>query len=239
MDKLPQWIKISIGWLLDLDDLLQYSQINSNFYKLMNTDAFWIGKLSRDWPYIDAHGQPSKSRKDVYYQLVNDKKLGYPDELIAVFSQNQMSISDLPVLDLNGRCGHTDYIDFILPDEMTCGIMRYKDKFDRPGLVFRLMGISNSEIYDYYGLPIKQIKTTIALFQRYTDSTTCWAIGYGNSDRSVEDAYNGHHKRQNPNHGFICCDDCPFNGKNLLLNRISKKIIQNLLSNQDELFSLY
>jgi hypothetical protein len=82
-----------------------------------------------------------------------------------------LAISNYPVLDLNGRNGSTDYIDFLQPKDLTAPIMRGIDCFRRPFITFRYM-VSDGRNSDNM-----EVET---IFQRYTDDKLCWTSGgYG------------------------------------------------------------
>ena len=86
--------------------------------------------------------------------------LNYPKQLIAFTSIH--GIAKINVLDLNGRVGNTDYIDFIKQTDFmskTDCILRGKDKFSRSFIAIRHeLGV-------------------VTFFQRYTDSKNYWTHG--------------------------------------------------------------
>lgn len=98
----------------------------------------------------------------------------------AVHSGNKL-LSSFPVLDLQGRMGATDYVDMVDPQEMTAPVMRFVDKFNRPGLVFRLRGLGEHA----------DICNTVAWFQRYTNDPRIWTYGMGHSDNTITNVYGG------------------------------------------------
>lgn len=98
----------------------------------------------------------------------------------AVHSGNRM-LSSFPVLDLQDRVGATEYVDFLDPQEMTAPVMRFVDKYSRPGLVFRLQGRGEHA----------NICNTVAWFQRYTNDPRTWSYGMGHSDNTIAGIYGG------------------------------------------------
>lgn len=70
----------------------------------------------------------------------------------------------LPVLDLGSRNGHTGYIDFIQPEEMSSPIMRGEDDNGRPFVAIRYM--------------YQEQLCVETLFRRYTTGST-WTSGGG------------------------------------------------------------
>jgi hypothetical protein len=138
----------------------------------------------------------------------------YPVDYKQVFADNYQPIDQLPVLNLEGRQGHTDYIDFIRTSEMTAPVMRYKDRFNRIGLALHLRCT--------YG-EWKDKEVVLAPFQRYTGGNT-WAFGWGRSQCFVEWAYQGARKE-----GI----DCPYMGSN-----VPAEQLKNILTGKDPVVEL-
>jgi len=129
---------------------------------------------------------------------------------------------NLPIINLNGQIGHTDYIDFIQYDEMTAPVMKYIDIYDRPGIVLRInQKVSTDNITDN-----KPIKGTLAIFQRYTNNPVTWSYGWGNSSMAIEHTYSNNN---------LWCTDHNTKYKGMIFN---DQILDNLLFNQDQLFYL-
>ena len=79
----------------------------------------------------------------------------------------------LPVLDLKNRMGLTDYIDFLLPDDLSAPIMCGVDAYSRPFVAFKVQAqaqaqaVENREPYEIVG----------TFFQRFSDNMDAWAFG--------------------------------------------------------------
>jgi hypothetical protein len=71
---------------------------------------------------------------------------------------------DLPVLDLGLRGGMTDYIDFLVPEDVPQPLMKGKDKFHRPFIALKIRDQTS------------QSTRVLTLFQRYSNSDT-WVKG--------------------------------------------------------------
>jgi hypothetical protein len=95
-----------------------------------------------------------------------------------------LQTDNLRVLNITGRVGATDYIDFIDPQEMCESKMAFLDDFRRPGFVLRLY---------QKGQPEKLY--TFAAFQRYTNNARNWSYGWGHSDATLEHAMYEYHRR--------------------------------------------
>lgn len=62
----------------------------------------------------------------------------YPLGMVRAFRNSRTPISQLPVLDLGNRMGGAGYIDFIQPADMTQSVMRFRDRFGRPGIALKI-----------------------------------------------------------------------------------------------------
>lgn len=71
---------------------------------------------------------------------------------------------DVPILDIGIRQGHTDYIDFIKPEEVTYPIMKGIDRFSRIFIVLKGIGTCDGQ-----EIPLFQ-----TFFQRYSNSKGLW-----------------------------------------------------------------
>ncbi len=188
-------------------------------------------------------------RQEYYTRLY----LKYPIEMRELFQNCNSPIWQLPVLELGGRRGSTDYIDFLQPEEMNQSVMRFRDRYRRSGIALKIQAtpayirrralsriVDNIRHYE-----IRQIgqffrnwgqseENVLALFQRYTNSTAQWAYGWGNSDNTIERMYNDRHNQ----HGHVSsvymeCSTCPF-----INRRPSDTVLRDLLTNQDPDFKL-
>jgi hypothetical protein len=74
-------------------------------------------------------------------------------------------------LDVTGRFGHTNYIDFIKQSEVTENIMKGVDDNERPFIVFK-----SELVYNNKNMKIikKTLPTFTTFFQRYTDNKLLW-----------------------------------------------------------------
>lgn len=88
-----------------------------------------------------------------------------------IYNAFQYIYDKLPILDLQGRNGHTDYIDFIKPDDMEFSIMKGIDLFKRPFISLKV-NINNKE-------------TVGTFFQRYSDCNKNWAFGSKSYDFAI------------------------------------------------------
>ncbi len=67
------------------------------------------------------------------------------------------NFEQLPILDLKGRMGGTQYIDFLTPDELPAPLMKGLDKYERPFLAIKVKDKKNDYVF------------VATLFQRYTN----------------------------------------------------------------------
>jgi hypothetical protein len=133
-----------------------------------------------------------------------------------VLKNTGYSVDTLPQLDLKGRMGSTDYIDFVTPNDMTSPVMKFRDRFNRPGIAIHIVGKTPGVmVKDLYGdekTDSSTLNNVLALFQRYSDTTGKWSYGWGRSKFAIEHVYNAYHQT----HGhandskIMACDDCPF-----------------------------
>ena len=87
------------------------------------------------------------------------------------------SIINVPRLNLGERVGHTGYIDFISPKDMTAPIMTGRDVYGRNFIAICV---------DIYGKDDKFLGSSVGtFFERYSDSSQ--SIAYGTNVWSVED----------------------------------------------------
>ena len=78
--------------------------------------------------------------------------------------------------DLDGRNGHTAYVDFITPSEMKGPIGVFKDRCSRPGVAIMVNGMMGGKAHH----------NVLAVFQRYSDTTRTWTYGWGHSQHGLE-----------------------------------------------------
>jgi len=108
----------------------------------------------------------------------------------------------LPELDLKGRHGTCNDMDFIDPSEMSSNVMMFVDKFQRPGVALHLSQVEGEH---------KGTEVVLALFQRHKDDPERWSFSWGPNDcRTIEDVLISVH-RNIKHEGGTCpmCADCP------------------------------
>ena len=96
----------------------------------------------------------------------------YPNEVARFLNTETM-----PILDLQGRTGMTDYIDFLKPEELTHNIMKGVDCYRRSFLSFKVLDIKNNK------------KRVFTIFQRYTDDIFLWVNGSLGSFAVMEECF--------------------------------------------------
>lgn len=64
----------------------------------------------------------------------------------------------IPILDLHGQMGETNYIDFLQPQDLSAPIMKGQDKYGRPFIALKLINQETGNLF------------VATLFQRYQDS---------------------------------------------------------------------
>lgn len=79
-----------------------------------------------------------------------------------------IDFNTLPEYDLGGRGGLTDYIDFLVAEEIDHPIMRGIDRYKRPFIIIKVKTTDvNGDVSYAVG----------TFFQRYTDDVINWAFG--------------------------------------------------------------
>jgi hypothetical protein len=73
---------------------------------------------------------------------------------------------NIPIIDIGKKCGHTDYIDFIVESDMKYPVMKGVDICRRPFLALKLQKDNG-----------KKSNFVITIFQRYTDNNNTWCYG--------------------------------------------------------------
>lgn len=91
---------------------------------------------------------------------------------------------DVPQFDIGTRVGHTDYIDFIKPEEIHHPVMKGIDINSRPFLI--LKAVANLDNGD-------KVELFQTFFQRYSDDQSTW-MGCGNHGRQIFDTCGGMRK---------------------------------------------
>ena len=157
------------------------------------------------------------------------KEADITNRYMSVLKDTGYEVDNLPQLDLKGMQGHTDYIDFITPRDMTSPVMTFRDRFNRPGIAILLAtkkSCSNVEV-----IP-ETLCNVLALFQRYTEDARCWSYGWGDSDGCIENLYNDYHS-DHGHTGIMACKECPFANASINTN-----ILKNILQGTDPILEL-
>ena len=159
-------------------------------------------------------------------------------EYAKAFKTAGLSIDTLPQLDLQGRQGHTDYIDFLTTDDMTRPVMKFIDRFNRPGVAIHIVGKPGEMVKSLWSDKLTDSGTLngiLALFQRYTGVSRKWSFGWGGSDVSIENTYNAWHQthgHQNESK-IMACDCCPFPG-----SEINTSLLTEILNGTNPILTL-
>ena len=136
---------------------------------------------------------PFSSFPNGMFYSADEVKANYPDYLTSMIERTGTAFEDLPVLDLQGRCGWTGYIDFLKPDDLSAPIMRFTDAQTRPGIALRVKVKETSEYADFTDV--------IAIFKRDSTYVSNWVTGnkgslgsvlYHRGDRQVAQERNLH-----------------------------------------------
>lgn len=143
------------------------------------------------------------------------RRVGYRSELVQALRSRHLSLWRLPVLDLQGRMGDIDYIDFLKQKDVNSPLMRFEDKYRRVGLAVKLRGKADGNIsWNFYKgegdqeYPIRQMTSVLAVFQRYTDGNS-WVPGV--SGEPIYKIYNEVHRPHHQNFPGSTCPSCsPF-----------------------------
>jgi hypothetical protein len=127
----------------------------------------------------------------------------YPRRFLDVFDENDIAFDKIPVLDLKGRMGGTDYIDFIDPEEFpdNTSMMLFKDQYGRVGIALKIKirpTIFKKKDRES-AKPFCEKFRTLALFQRYTDNMEFWSFGWGHSYCSFEHEVSEYYRKFFPN----------------------------------------
>jgi len=117
----------------------------------------------------------------------------------------------LTTIDLQGRMGPTDYIDFLRADDLPAPICKYTDRFRRPGLAFKFVVVETGR--EYVWCP----------FQRYTNNQDCWSYGWGVGSCVLETVLNMcHDEEANHVNRMEGCDDCPFSSMRMRVGTLGR-----------------
>ena len=162
----------------------------------------------------------------------------YPRAMIELFRRCHSSVSRLPVLDFGDRMGITDYIDMLHPADMTHPVMRFTDRFNRPGIAFHVEGHADGN-FGYHRVPreIRDISGVLAVFKRYPDRNS-WRIGMGGDLNEAMFLLHIVRHHQNGHVGLqtMECPTCPSGLRSG--DAISYPTLYNLLTGNDPLFRI-
>lgn len=168
------------------------------------------------------------------------RRIGYRSEIIKALRSRKLSLWRLPVLDLGGRMGSTDYIDFLQDKDMTSPLMRFMDARKRVGLAVRCRGNADGNVdfgkdKNRKEYRIRDLSSVVAVFRRHTSGNS-WVYGGYWEFGVISRISRVVHK---PNHQLGCeadlCPNCP------LANRGQGRIIQwtsNLIKGIDPAIKL-
>ena len=146
--------------------------------------------------------QATHAKEDEYC-----RRVGYRSKLVIALRSRQLSLWRLPEVDLRGRTGRTEYIDFLKPEDVAFPLMRFTDTSGRVGLALNVRGNADGNVELPTGtVPIRQVSETLALFRRYPDCNT-WSIGSrgGFSHR----VYSAVHSPDHTAAMHLGCPTCP------------------------------
>jgi hypothetical protein len=185
--------------------------------------------ISKKWNKCKDINDNIKNTYKIYKTLLSNKLNGeYPITLVNLLQKYNINLLDLPILDLKGRTGYTDYIDFLTPMDLSSPIMRFKDSYKRYGISLKLK--SKNLIEDEY------IEIIFTIFRRYTDRIndmrTIWSYNksiisseYYKYNKSIHNCGNEHY-----------CFDCESKLSNIVF--MDLETLGCLLNNTDPICSI-
>lgn len=222
MDKLSRDVFYLICKNLNTNEILNLSECCKVILtKIIHNNNIWRYKVNKDFENIDILNT-FEHYIEYYIKLYKDFKLiekGYKRKLVNLFHISGLYLCDIPDINLCNTMGHTDYIDFLKPSDLSYPVMKFIDIYDRPGISFK---IKSKKIYsDSY------VTAVFSLFKRYSDSNSqTWC--YGTYDSRFIGVYTEHYKTDP-----MVYSEYPF-----MSSTICDDVIINLLQNKDTLFNL-
>ena len=157
-----------------------------------------------------------------------DNQIQYPQKILNFFNNCNIDIFDMMELDISSRGESNDYIDYIKPEEMTHPIMKFKDKFNRHGFLFRIKGKTDDDIKFSFPIEetikIKNIEVTLAIFQRFIKNPfdNRWEYAWGDSNPIIPKIYD-----------YLSCQNITFTSLEDCLGNLC-----DIINNKNELFGL-
>ena len=233
LGKLPKDILVEIVSYLELKDIENLIFISKEVFRKIYYDGnFWKNRVNIDFIKTDSLYN-NNSWRDYYHNLYKDKeslKIGYNKMIVKIFNSVGQYIHNLPIFNIGDRMGRTDYIDFITCEELDFPIMKFIDKYKRPGIVLRIQGKTEDQInFGYVSLICKNIIGVIVLFQRHKDENF-WTFA---CDPCVKKMIEYYHNFEHIGNKYLECTKCPFHGFTL-----NDDILSSLLTNTNKYYKL-
>jgi len=169
-------LSLSKDFFISLPEDLQIESITylSKSPKQQQESDLWllttalVSKMWRDDPLLQVERQKAATRlrQRASLSLCLHKMqivTTFPGELRQLFRAHRQPMNRLAILDLGGRTGNTDYIDFLCPEEVPSGLMLFKDALGRSGIAFKLQEQGETHVQ--------------TIFQRYPGIRGLWVSG--------------------------------------------------------------
>jgi hypothetical protein len=234
----PQCVFANIIRYLNFNDIKNLCQYKF-FYSKININPFIWMNLCTEYLLIDCDVIKQRFRKyennnifkwkELYIDLMKDmevnSEIGYLPKYIKIFNQCGVLVSDIPIIDLGGRTGSTSYIDFIKYQDVKGPFMKFKDRVNRCGFVFRLK--SSKNYYVEWLNKESSIEGTLSIFQRYVERSDYWT--YGTYGCHIESVY----------HEAMEKGNCIYKRVPLQTSSVDDELIVNYILNQDIYFTSY
>lgn len=174
--------------------------------------------------------------RNVHAELIGEHP--YPKEMKRLFRYCKVPIFKLPVLDLGGRWGPTEYINMIDPEDMEFPIMRFADRFGRPGIAFHLEGHAETQVeISGQQRQIRDLSGVFVVFKLFTEGGP-WRVGMKEPlNSTMFFLHNDRHKKEG--HTGLPTEDCPNCPSGMRLrDDISYPVLYDLLAGQDPIFRI-
>ena len=182
----------------------------------------------------------NRLRKTAFDRIEESIELSlYPQEMVRLFRDRKIPIFKLPVFNLKERTRGAEYFGLLEIKDMPSPIMRFIDKFDRPGIAFYLEHHIDGQVQkpELEDEALRSISGVFAVYKRHINGDT-WRVGmsgvlyYMMSKLHIERHYaNGH-----VGSPFIKCPNCP---KGMSSGEdVNYTLLANLLDASDPLFKI-